>query len=81
MAQESWRGKYPADMTDEELREAKTFVADALAPAQETLNTMSAAVQHLDLEINRRFQMGNYASVNPASLPTYPVEVLTGEKA
>jgi hypothetical protein len=71
-----WVSKMPADMTDEELREAKNAVFDALQPTQERLNALSAAVQHLDYEINTRFQMGNFQSVNMTGLPEYPVDYL-----
>lgn len=76
MAKATWQGKMPADMTDEELREAKNVVGPALNEAQEKINTYSAAVAHLDYEVNRRFQMGNYATVDPRTFPDYPVDAL-----
>lgn len=78
MAQPKWQGKIPADMTDEELRLAKEAVADAIAPVQDSLNSLSAALQHLDAEINVRFRVGNYGQVNPALLPPYPTDYLVG---
>jgi hypothetical protein len=81
MAKTTWQDKVPADMTAEELQEAKAYVADRLAPVQEDLNALSAAAQHLDAEINMRFRMGNYSQVNPAMLPPYPVDFLAAGQA
>ena len=76
MAEATWQGKMPADMTDEELRAAKNYVGPALVEAQEKINTFSAAQAHLDHEVNTRFQMGNYASVDPRTFPAYPLDAL-----
>ncbi len=73
----TWKGKMPADMTDEELRAAKNAVTPALLEAQERINTYSAANAHLDHEVNTRFQMGNYASVDPRTFPPYPLDALS----
>lgn len=81
MAKSNWQGKVPADMTAEELQEAKAYVADRLAPVQADLNSLSAAAQHLDAEINMRFRMGNFQQVNPALLPPYPVDYLAEGQA
>lgn len=74
----TWVGKLPADMTDDELRDAKTAIADELPAAQERLNVLSAAVGQINREVNDRFRMAdNLAPAN--TLPAYPVDVLAQE--
>lgn len=75
---DSWVGKLPADMTDAELREAKQALAAEVAPAQDRLNYLSAAVGQLDREINERFRMAQGIPAAGA-LPAYPVDAITEE--
>jgi hypothetical protein len=65
-------------MTNDELAEAKRTLGDQLAPTQERLNTLSAAVGQLDWEINYRFRMSGVQQPNNA-LPAYPVDTLIEE--
>lgn len=78
MAKPSWVGKYPSDMTDEELKQAKQAMADLVEPAQQRLNTLSAAVGQLNREINERFRMTT-TSVPAGTLPEYPVDAVSEE--
>lgn len=74
----TWVGKLPADMTDDELRDAKNALADELAPAQERLNNLSAAIGQINREVNERFRMAE--GITPANtLPAYPVDALAQE--
>lgn len=79
MAQNTWVGKVPSDMTNDELAEAKRIMADQLAPTQERLNTLAAAVGQLDWEINYRFRMAGAAQQPANALPAYPVDAVTEE--
>lgn len=74
----SWVGKQPADMSDSELRDAKSALAEQVTPAQERLNVLSAAVGQLNREINERFRMAE--GLQPASsLPAYPLDAIAEE--
>ena len=74
-ATQTWQGKHPSEMSDEELRFAKVYVVERLGPVQDELNMLSAATQHLDAEINFRFKIGNYTQVNAVHLPEYPMSL------
>ena len=77
-ATKSWVGKLPSDMSDEELREAKSALAEQVGPAQDRLNFLSAAVGQLDREINERFRMTS--GVVPANaLPVSPLDAIVSE--
>lgn len=72
MAQSTtWVDKLPAEMTDEELRAAKNAITDDLEPMQAKMNTLAQANQHLDVEINNRFRLGNAPTIG---LQAYPLE-------
>jgi hypothetical protein len=70
-----WASKLPADMTVEELREAKARVQEATDAAQLDLGWKAQANTALNSEILSRFSMTTVPGyVDPRALPEYPSE-------
>jgi hypothetical protein len=69
----TWAGKRPEDMSMDELQEAKTVLQQATIDAQDRLNWLSSANNHVGAEVAKRFALNNAGFPDPTSLPDYPL--------
>lgn len=67
----SWADKVPADMTNDELAEAKDRVESELGPMQEAVNNLASAKVLLDREVAVRFRLAT-VTLGTAQLPAWP---------
>lgn len=77
MAKKAWQGKAtPADMTLDELQEAKAAIGEKFRALQEEYGVMQAALSQVDAEIAVRFRLAVPLAGGP-SLPVYPAEAIS----
>jgi len=79
-ASKQWATKLPSEMSEEELRAAKTAITDDLEPMQAKMNVLAQANQHIDAEISTRFRLGRAPSIGLGDYPLDGVKAEYGPK-